>query len=145
MTIDLVRLQRVRLAEAMLGVGLVLPGGRLPVPIDTRGPRPGGPIPGAIASSVYATPSACACAHDVRHFVATTLLTSGVDLATVAGRLGHGGGGKTALAIYSYFLREPDRVAWDLMASVLERQDNAAQRPLETNVLPMSKHTSKSG
>src|ERR1700758_4258013 len=26
--------------------------------------------------------------HDLRHFVATTLLTSGVDLATVAGRLG---------------------------------------------------------
>lgn len=78
--------------------------------------------------------------HDVRHFVATTLLTSGVDLATVAGRLGHGGGGKTTLAIYSHFLQEPDRVASDLMASVLERQDEKApQVALEANVVPMSK------
>ncbi len=66
--------------------------------------------------------------HDVRHFVATTLLTSGVDLATVAGRLGHGGGGKTTLAIYSHFLREPDRVASDVMASVLQEQRHKAPR-----------------
>ncbi len=59
--------------------------------------------------------------HDVRHFVATTLLTSGVDLATVAGRLGHGSGGKTTLAIYSHFLTQPDRLAADVMASVLAK------------------------
>jgi len=64
--------------------------------------------------------------HDVRHFVATTLLTSGVDLATVAGRLGHGGGGKTTLAIYSHFLQEPDRVAADVMATVLRRREPSA-------------------
>jgi len=59
--------------------------------------------------------------HDVRHFVATTLLTSGVDLATVAGRLGHGGGGKTTLTLYAHFLHEPDRAASNLMMGVLTR------------------------
>lgn len=57
--------------------------------------------------------------HDLRHFVATTLLTSGHDVATVAGRLGHGGGGKTTLAIYGAFLKEPDRGASDAMAAIL--------------------------
>ncbi len=145
-TIDLVRLQRVRLTEAMLGVGLVYPEDGFLFPSTPEGTKPWRPdtwthrfirLRDGLGLSVRL--------HDVRHFVATTLLTSGVDLATVAGRLGHGGGGKTTLAIYSHFLREPDRVASDLMARVLERQDNPAQGPLEANVLPMSKHTSKSG
>jgi integrase len=59
--------------------------------------------------------------HDLRHFVATTLLAAGTDLATVAGRLGHGSGGKTTLAIYGHFLRgaAPDRAAADLLASLV--------------------------
>ncbi len=59
--------------------------------------------------------------HDLRHFVATTLLASGTDLATVAGRLGHGSGGKTTLAIYGHFVRgaAPDRAAADLLASLV--------------------------
>ncbi len=59
--------------------------------------------------------------HDLRHFVATTLLASGTDLATVAGRLGHGSGGKTTLAIYGHFLRgaPPDRAAADLLAGLV--------------------------
>ncbi len=60
--------------------------------------------------------------HDVRHFVATSLLVAGVDLATVAGRLGHGGGGKTTLAIYGHFLRAPDRTASDVMAALLTQR-----------------------
>lgn len=59
--------------------------------------------------------------HDLRHFVATTLLASGTDLTTVAGRLGHGSGGKTTLAIYGHFLRgaPPDRAAADLLAGLV--------------------------
>jgi site-specific recombinase XerD len=37
--------------------------------------------------------------HALRHYTATELLTSGVDLRTVAGRLGHGGGGATTLRV----------------------------------------------
>ena len=35
--------------------------------------------------------------HDLRHYSATELIASGVDVLTVAGRLGHGGGGSTTL------------------------------------------------
>lgn len=58
--------------------------------------------------------------HDLRHFVATSLIAAGVDIGTVAGRLGHGGGGKTTLAIYSHFMKKPDRTASDVMAAILK-------------------------
>ncbi len=35
--------------------------------------------------------------HALRHYSATELLAGGVDLRTVSGRLGHGGGGSTTL------------------------------------------------
>lgn len=58
--------------------------------------------------------------HDIRHFVVTSLLNKGVDVATVAGRAGHGGGGKTTLAVYAAFLKEPDRAASSIMAEILQ-------------------------
>ncbi|HSH60097.1 MAG TPA: site-specific integrase [Acidimicrobiales bacterium] len=57
--------------------------------------------------------------HDLRHFVATTLLGAGVDLQTVAGRLGHAGGGRTTLAVYSHFQQAADRNAADLLGKLL--------------------------
>jgi integrase len=39
--------------------------------------------------------------HALRHYSATELLAGGVDLRTVAGRLGHGGGGATTLKVYA--------------------------------------------
>lgn len=59
--------------------------------------------------------------HDLRHFVATTLLSAGVDLRTVAGRLGHAGGGRTTLAVYAHFQQAPDRAAADLMGKLVAR------------------------
>ncbi len=61
--------------------------------------------------------------HDLRHFVATTLLAAGVDLRTVAGRLGHAGGGRTTLAVYAHFQQAPDRVAADLVGKLLARPE----------------------
>lgn len=56
---------------------------------------------------------------DLRHYSVTTLLAAGVDLKTVAGRHGHGGGGKTTLAIYGHFVGggDPDRRAAELLAA----------------------------
>jgi Phage integrase family len=56
--------------------------------------------------------------HDLRHFVATRLLASGVDVRTVAGRLGHRNVA-TTLNVYSHFLEEPDREAADLMGRLV--------------------------
>lgn len=39
--------------------------------------------------------------HALRHYSATELLTAGVDLPTVSGRLGHGGGGATTPRVYA--------------------------------------------
>ncbi len=53
------------------------------------------------------------------HSVATTLLGAGVDLRTVAGRLGHAAGGRTTLAVYAHFLQAPDRGAAQLLGRLL--------------------------
>jgi integrase len=49
--------------------------------------------------------------HQLRHYSATELIASGVDVRTVAGRLGHGGGGTTTLKVYSAFVAEADQRA----------------------------------
>lgn len=56
--------------------------------------------------------------HDLRHFVATRLLASGVDVRTVAGRLGHRNAA-TTLNVYSHFLEEADREAAHLMGRLV--------------------------
>jgi integrase len=52
--------------------------------------------------------------HDLRHYHATALLTAGVDVATVAGRLGHAGGGRMTLEVYSHFIAPADRRAAEI-------------------------------
>lgn len=49
--------------------------------------------------------------HQLRHFSATELIAAGVDVRTVAGRLGHGGGGTTTLRVYSAWVAEADQRA----------------------------------
>ena len=49
--------------------------------------------------------------HKLRHYSATELIAAGVDVRTVAGRLGHGGGGSTTLKVYAAWLSESDQRA----------------------------------
>jgi integrase len=63
--------------------------------------------------------------HDLRHFSATQLLAAGVDLRTVAGRLGHGGGGATTLRVYAAFVADADRRAAALLGTQLPRPRSA--------------------
>lgn len=49
--------------------------------------------------------------HSLRHYSATELISAGVDPRTVAGRLGHGGGGATTLKVYSAWVSEADQRA----------------------------------
>jgi integrase len=49
--------------------------------------------------------------HQLRHYSATELIGAGVDVRTVAGRLGHSGGGATTLKVYSAWLSEVDQRA----------------------------------
>lgn len=57
--------------------------------------------------------------HALRHYSATELLSAGVDLRTVAGRLGHGGGGVTTLRVYAAWHAGADRKAASVLASRL--------------------------
>lgn len=57
--------------------------------------------------------------HELRHYSATELLAGGIDLRTVAGRLGHAGGGETTLRVYAAWRRPADERAAALLASRL--------------------------
>lgn len=59
--------------------------------------------------------------HALRHYSATELLTAGVDLRTVAGRLGHGGGGAVTLRVYAAWVGESDRRAAEILGGRLQR------------------------
>jgi integrase len=49
--------------------------------------------------------------HQLRHYSATELIAAGVDVRTVAGQLGHGGGGSTTLRAYTAWIAEADQRA----------------------------------
>ena len=60
--------------------------------------------------------------HNLRHYSATELIAAGVDVRTVAGRLGHGGGGTTTLRVYAAWVAEADlRAAAGLAARLPAR------------------------
>lgn len=59
--------------------------------------------------------------HALRHYSATELIAAGVDVRTVAGRLGHGGGGTTTLRVYAAWVAESDRRAASILAERLTR------------------------
>jgi integrase len=65
--------------------------------------------------------------HDLRHFVATQLLSAGVDVRTVAGRLGHRNA-STTLNVYAHFLEQSDREAADIIGNVLALEDDGERQ-----------------
>lgn len=58
--------------------------------------------------------------HDIRHFVATTMLTSDVPLQVVAGRLGHST--RVLSEVYSHFIAGADKAATDVLGSALNER-----------------------
>lgn len=65
--------------------------------------------------------------HALRHYSATELLTAGIDLRTVAGRLGHGGGGATTLRVYAAWVAASDRKAAEILGSRMPRRTNKSK------------------
>lgn len=67
--------------------------------------------------------------HKLRHYSAIELIKAGVDIHTVAGRLGHGGGGATTLRFYTAWVSEVDqRASLSLHSRMPERPP---LRPME--------------
>ena len=56
--------------------------------------------------------------HDLRHFAATRLLSSGVDVRTVSGRLGHAAA-STTLGVYAHFMQSADHAAAAVLGELL--------------------------
>jgi len=77
---------------------------------------------------------------ELRHYSATELISSGADVRTVAGRLGHGGGGSTTLRVYSAWVSEADqRAAGNLSARMPDlpigiTQDKTGTETIEAEV-----------
>jgi integrase len=63
--------------------------------------------------------------HNLRHYSATELIAAGVDVRTVAGRLGHSGGGTTTLRVYAAWVAEADQRAAAGLASRLPSRPTA--------------------
>ena len=63
------------------------------------------------------------------HYSATELIAAGVDVRTVAGRLGHGSGGATTLKVYAAWVDEADRRAAKTMATVMPKPEPVSPRP----------------
>jgi integrase len=67
--------------------------------------------------------------HALRHYSATEMISSGIDVRTVAGRLGHGGGGVTTLRVYAAWVAESDKRAAQLLSGRMVRpRSGAAER-----------------
>ncbi len=65
--------------------------------------------------------------HKLRHYSATELISGGVDVRTVAGRLGHGGGGVTTLRAYSAWVSEADQRAAAGLGAGMPTRPNPAE------------------
>ncbi|MEC3974579.1 tyrosine-type recombinase/integrase [Amycolatopsis sp. H20-H5] len=66
--------------------------------------------------------------HALRHYSATELILAGVDIRTVAGRLGHGGGGVTTLRVYAAWVAEADRRAADILGGRMTRPKRSSSQ-----------------
>ena len=67
--------------------------------------------------------------HELRHYSATELVNAGVDVRTVAGRLGHGGGGTTTLRVYTAWYSESDQRAATTLAARMPARPTTPVEP----------------
>lgn len=74
--------------------------------------------------------------HALRHYSATELIAAGVDIRTVAGRLGHGGGGTTTLRVYAAWVSEADQRAASSLVKHMPERPTAMSRSEWAKVEP---------
>lgn len=76
--------------------------------------------------------------HKLRHYSATELIAGGVDVRTVAGRLGHSGGGTTTLRTYTAWVSEADQRAAGSIAARMPAQPTKGPAPVIVDIEPSS-------
>ena len=83
--------------------------------------------------------------HQLRHYSATELIAAGVDIRTVAGRLGHGGGGTTTLKVYSAWVAEADQRAATSLAARMPELPVTTSQSGDPPALPAAASNSNPG
>jgi integrase len=76
--------------------------------------------------------------HDLRHYVATRLLASGIDVRTVAGRLGHRNPA-TTLNVYAHFVPEADSEAAGALGALFEEALRSRRPHRVSTAKPLSR------
>lgn len=76
--------------------------------------------------------------HKLRHYSATELIAAGVDVRTVAGRLGHAGGGSTTLRTYTAWVSEADQRAAGSIAARMPAKPMNGPAPVLVDIEPSS-------
>jgi integrase len=126
-TLDLLRAHRVEQAKQALACGVALPASAY---VFSHAPDGTTPIdPDGISHRFLrlARRLGVRCRlHDLRHFMVTQLVASGVDWRTVSGRAGHADGHMT-LATYAHFQQAQDRQAAELMEQLFIPGDAAIE------------------
>ncbi len=73
--------------------------------------------------------------HDLRHFAATRMMTAGVPVRTVSGRLGHANPA-TTLSVYTHFVEASDQAAALVMRNLRTKPRPPAKENLTAQVKP---------
>lgn len=125
-TVAVLREHRERVAERAASLGLTLRTDSFVFSLDPDGSRPMKPATvGQRYSRMAARLGIDTHLHCLRHYSATELIAGGVDVRTVAGRLGHSGGGITTLRVYAAWVAEADQRAAQGLASRLPKRPRA--------------------
>jgi integrase len=121
-TIDVLRAHRQRYEAVARSVGVEPNGEAFLFSYEVAHDRPCNPHGVSHRySTMCATLGIDSHLHALRHYTATELLSAGVDLRTVAGRLGHAGGGTTTLRVYAAWVSASDRRAAEILGSRMKR------------------------
>jgi integrase len=108
-----------RRRAALVGAGVTVPPGAFAFSPDPAGSQPWNPDTMTHRYGRYAARVGISSSlKELRHYSATQLLSNGVDLRTVAGRLGHAEG-STTLRFYAQFAQPADRAAASLLSGQL--------------------------
>jgi integrase len=127
-TVELLRLYRARSEQCAAVLGIALPDNARMFSRDPDGST--WPLPDTISQRYERMCKRLGWdlnIKELRHYSATELITAGVDLRTVAGRLGHSGGGVTTLRVYSAWRPEADDRAATTLGARLPLPPGATQ------------------
>ncbi len=129
-TVEVLREHRQRCEERAQALGIELDGGAY-----VFSPVPDGSLP-LVPDSVTqrydrmtARLGIRTSLKNLRHYSATELIAGGVDVRTVAGRLGHAGGGATTLRVYTAWVSESDQRAAGNLAARMPRRQKSPSTP----------------